>query len=412
MRQHGAVLLVLSVAIRAQDFPPPLPEMASHKFLFVVGPHHAGTTLMSVLVSQNSEASGLINTSVPQAEGQHLQNVYPQAYNLGGMTGYAFNPESHITEQSPLCTPNNAVRLFRAWSPFWNLSKRVLVEKTPNHMLMTRFLQRMFSPERTRFLVTIRHPLGATHFKWKLPKMLPEFQETCGERYVKHWLQQMDILKEDLPYLRSVTMVMFEYFVPGGRHQGNYERLMKAVGLPAEMDLSIDKTKTRLSLEEMQRKFLLRQEQQINAEEMDERKKLGRKMRRLKKQQELIQAALDQAVQWNQQNPSSQKDPREIVPDSFPRRKILGLHTNGEGVHEHTRHLTLHDEGWMNWVSSWEERIPNFTTAPQCLELFQKYEKRVNYYGYSLIHPERVNIPAVFAPYIVIPHADEMDHGS
>ena len=75
-------------------------QMAAHKFLFVAGPHHSGTTLMSLLVGRNSHTAGLVNTSVPQGEGQHLQSMYPKAYNLGGMTRYAFNPDSRITETS------------------------------------------------------------------------------------------------------------------------------------------------------------------------------------------------------------------------------------------------------------------------------------------------------------------------
>jgi hypothetical protein len=54
------------------------------------------------------------------------------------------------------------------------------VEKTPNHMLMTRFLQQLFTPARTKFVVTIRHPMGCSHFKWKLVKQLDNFRNDCG----------------------------------------------------------------------------------------------------------------------------------------------------------------------------------------------------------------------------------------
>eukprot|EP00035_Acanthoeca_spectabilis_P010178 m.180296 g.180296 ORF g.180296 m.180296 type:complete len:76 (-) comp14946_c0_seq3:2161-2388(-) len=35
----------------------------------------------------NFQTTGLSNTDVPQNEGQHLQTVYPKAYQLGGMLG-------------------------------------------------------------------------------------------------------------------------------------------------------------------------------------------------------------------------------------------------------------------------------------------------------------------------------------
>ena len=50
-------------------------------------------------------------------------------------------------------------RMFAQWAPFWNLSNPVLVEKTPENMLVAPFLQDVFGPSRTHFWFTMRHPL-------------------------------------------------------------------------------------------------------------------------------------------------------------------------------------------------------------------------------------------------------------
>lgn len=216
----------------------PYAAMMMKSFVFVTGPHHSGTTLMNLLVSRSNETSGLSNTSVPQNEGQHLQTVYPKAYELGGMLGYALHPESKFTELSKECTAENAAQLFESWSQYWDMSKRVLVEKTPNHMVMMRFLQCLFSPERSKFVVTIRHPFGASHFKWKLPKQVPIVKNTCGRPWLLNWLQQMRTLKQDLPHLSNARVVIFENFTNGNVQQ-NYEDLMQSIGVAPTMNVSV-----------------------------------------------------------------------------------------------------------------------------------------------------------------------------
>ena len=68
--------------------------------------------------------------------------------------------------------------------PFWNMSKRVLVEKSPRHTIMTRFLQALATPEASRFLIIMRHPLAASHYQWseavQLLTVLARRHELCA----------------------------------------------------------------------------------------------------------------------------------------------------------------------------------------------------------------------------------------
>ena len=62
-------------------------------------------------------------------------------------------PLPHVTSHSPCHAPRHAP------------TPRPLLRYVLPCRLMTRFLQKLFTPERTSFLITIRHPLGCTNFK-------------------------------------------------------------------------------------------------------------------------------------------------------------------------------------------------------------------------------------------------------
>jgi len=406
-------------------------QMAAHKFLFVAGPHHSGTTLMSLLVGRNSHTAGLVNTSVPQGEGQHLQSMYPKAYNLGGMTRYAFNPDSRITETSALATEETAVKLFAAWSPFWNLKRDTLVEKTPNHLVMTRFLQKLFTPERTQFVITLRHPLGATNFKWKLPKQLQRFRDDCGYALVKHWLAQMDILREDIVHLNKATIVMFEFFTANGKAQRNYEHLMDALGLPSEINITVAPRKSRYPLEVMQklhelsrlRKKYRRLKDRGGGDAGDASRSndengdtFRSSIKRVKRRRQLFayeggeegkgegmaNTDIDHGI-------AAHQPAYDTAQQRQRRRRLLGY--QGHAMPADALQLQLHEEKWMSWTEAWEERIQNHEQDAACKQMFADLEERVNFYGYSLVNPAKVTIPEPFKKYVVVPLPEDIqDH--
>ena len=186
----------------------------SHRFVFVGGPHHAGTTLMAMLIGGHGDVSGFHDTPAArfEDEGQYLQSVYPTDAKLGGMGKYAFKPNSHLTEQSAICTENSQRKLFASWAKYWDLSRPVLAEKTPSNIVMSRFIQKLFTPERTKFVFVIRHPLGATKHFWARDRG-GKVQNHCGRPLIEHWLKQMVILAQDLPYLRNARVVVYEQFM-------------------------------------------------------------------------------------------------------------------------------------------------------------------------------------------------------
>src|SRR3954453_21745732 len=117
---------------------------SDHQLLFVGGLHRSGTTPLTRALAAHPEVSGFSGTGVTEDEGQHLQDVYPADNSWGGPGRFARRPGAHMTESSSLTTPESADRLWKLWEPHWDLEKRVLVEKSPPNLLMTRFLQALF----------------------------------------------------------------------------------------------------------------------------------------------------------------------------------------------------------------------------------------------------------------------------
>ncbi|MGH8426435.1 MAG: sulfotransferase family protein [Gammaproteobacteria bacterium] len=138
----------------------PLPPGSSQDktFIFVVGLHRSGTSLLYRLVGAHPEVSCFAGTGVSRDEGQHLQSVIPTANVFGGIGRFGFDPRSHLDENSPLATAENAARIYSEWGRYWDLGKRFLIEKSPPTLLRMRFFQALFP--NSVFVVILRHPIA------------------------------------------------------------------------------------------------------------------------------------------------------------------------------------------------------------------------------------------------------------
>ncbi len=179
--------------------------LAGHRPVFVAGLHRSGTTPLARVLAGHPQVSGFSGTEATEDEGQHLQSVYPAARTYGGAGRFALDRRSHLTETSPLATPENARRLAEEWAPHWDLSRPVLLEKSPPNLVMTRFLQELF-PD-AAFVVIVRHPivvaLGTD--KWLRGRSL--------RTPIANWFAAHDTFLADLPHLRRVHVVRYEALV-------------------------------------------------------------------------------------------------------------------------------------------------------------------------------------------------------
>jgi len=182
------------------------PSIESDRLVFVAGLHRSGTTPLARLLAQHPDISGFRETGVKEDEGQHLQVVYPSAREYGGAGKFAFDSRSHLTEASPLAIPDNAALLLDQWSTHWDLSRRLLLEKSPPNLVMTRFLQHLFA--QARILVVVRHPIvvALSTSKWNGP-----VAGLAG--LIDHWLVAHETFLADAAHLRHLHVVRYEDLV-------------------------------------------------------------------------------------------------------------------------------------------------------------------------------------------------------
>ena len=172
---------------------------ASEKFaktvLLIGGPHRGGTTIVWRAICAHPDISGLGTTfemGGDYSKGILIQDVY-STFRVGmekvmknnpgwqnemrGLGKYALGNEEkvHLTEKDGMVTPSNLARIMNRFSYYWDLSKPVLVEKSPPTAVMSRFLQALYNVEGdgergknkrksvTKFFFVTRHPVSNTY---------------------------------------------------------------------------------------------------------------------------------------------------------------------------------------------------------------------------------------------------------
>lgn len=178
--------------------------MKNHKFIFVVGLHKSGTTILANLLKKHPRISGFNDTNFPEDEGQFLQSVFPIAKTYGGPGLFGFRKETHLTEESSILTKKNRNKLFSEWSSYWDLKKPCLLEKSPPNLLKTRFLQDIFP--NSYFIVITRHPIAVSYATQKWSK-------TNIDSLLEHWNTCYKIFEEDRKKLENVLLIKYEDFV-------------------------------------------------------------------------------------------------------------------------------------------------------------------------------------------------------
>ncbi|MFQ5493549.1 MAG: sulfotransferase [Candidatus Dojkabacteria bacterium] len=168
---------------------------------FIGGLHRSGTTLLANLLGAHSDVSAFVDTGAPKDEGQHLQTVFPTVNKYGGSGRFAFDKRAHLTESSELVTDENKLKLWKQWSKHWDLGKKILLEKSPPNLMMTRFLQEMIPG--AVFIILFRHPVITSLATQKWSK-------TSLDELMQHWLKAFEVYGEDKKHLRKLHEVYYE----------------------------------------------------------------------------------------------------------------------------------------------------------------------------------------------------------
>ena len=135
----------------------------AHSFLI-------GTSITKLILDQHPHISTLFNKNIKENEGTHahvyasvcqylipdmpyntshvlthhhhtgqfFQYVYPAAKN-----GFSWGLDKHmrLTDLGPYANATCRDHVYAAWRQYWNITRPVLIEKSPRHILMTRLLE-------------------------------------------------------------------------------------------------------------------------------------------------------------------------------------------------------------------------------------------------------------------------------
>ena len=128
-----------------------------------------------------------------------------EASEISGLGRYAFSAGNHLTETHALNSNSSARKLLGEWAYNWNLSRSVLIQRTPSHMIASRLVQSLLAPSAT-FLFVTRHPLAVSlaHRHWGCCTRM-----TLASLNL-HWIASHRMLAYDLPHLRAARVIRYE----------------------------------------------------------------------------------------------------------------------------------------------------------------------------------------------------------
>ena len=82
MRAASAALVLMAALVIGLPVLDPAAEMAKHRFLFIVGINHSGTSLFKLLWGRHPDATDMLGVGTLENEGQFGQTVYPVGLTL------------------------------------------------------------------------------------------------------------------------------------------------------------------------------------------------------------------------------------------------------------------------------------------------------------------------------------------
>ena len=204
--------------------PVPSPE----KWIFLVGCYNSGTTLLADLLSRHPSISGL------PVEGHFITDQFVKDYEVGLPRMWSAREELfRLTEHDHHV---DHVRIKKEWGMRLDLSKPVLLEKSPPNTVRTRWLNRHFSP--AYFIAIIRNGYAVAEGISRKANPMHMRDGWPIEKSALQWKRSLDVLADDSRFLDNYLLVKYEDLVIGTNDVLN--TITNFIGLDKMMDLDLN----------------------------------------------------------------------------------------------------------------------------------------------------------------------------
>ena len=170
-------------------------QLAPHFWLFIAGCNNSGTTLLHHLLGSHPLVRAL------PREGQMLTSALPTPTQLG--LSRLFTKRLDVFRWTEETDAGPALRVKYDWARYFDQGPGILLAKSPEDTLRTRWLQQNFSP--SRFVVILRSPYAVSEGT----------RRRSGHSIsdaAQHWLTTNEMLLNDLPHLQRHLLIRYEDF--------------------------------------------------------------------------------------------------------------------------------------------------------------------------------------------------------
>jgi hypothetical protein len=175
-------------------------EPSPEKWVFLVGCYNSGTTLLSELLGKHPSISAL------PTEGHFITDQFPKDYEVGLPRMWVGNEKLFcLTESDEGPDPE---RIKREWAMRLDLSKPVLLEKSPPNSARTRWLQKNF--ENAYFISIVRNGYAVAEGISRKGDPQHLGRDWSIEESIWQWKRGNEILFNDAKYLKNYHQIKYE----------------------------------------------------------------------------------------------------------------------------------------------------------------------------------------------------------
>lgn len=206
------------------------PVPTDKTWIFLVGCYNSGTTLLAELLGQHPSISAL------PTEGHFITDQFVKDYEVGLPRMWVEREDLfRLNEEDQGPDP---VRLKKEWGMRLDLSKPVLLEKSPPNSAKTRWLQKHF--ENAYFIGIIRNGYAVAEGITRKAKPAHLKDSWPIEMSAYQWKHSNEVLKKDAEHLRHYIWVSYEDLAADT--MGTLNKITEFVGIPGFEGFENDRT--------------------------------------------------------------------------------------------------------------------------------------------------------------------------